>query len=57
VGMPVSYVGRARLYNPPVLDAFLERKPWTLRHVRSVKSVPKLALVHALSVAPGSPSV
>lgn len=52
VGMPVSYVGRARLYDPTVLDAFMARKPWTLRHreVRSQKSVSKLALVHAASV-------
>jgi hypothetical protein len=57
VGMPVSYVGRARLYSPTVLDAFMERKPWTLRHVRSVKSVSKLALVHTPSLGHGAPTV
>jgi hypothetical protein len=54
VGMPVSYVGRARLYSPTVLDAFLERKPWTLRHreVGAKQLVPrKLSLVHAGSVS------
>jgi hypothetical protein len=53
VGMPVSYSGRARLYDVTVIDAFLNRKPWTLRHApRSQKSVSKLALVHAASVTP-----
>jgi hypothetical protein len=50
VGMPVSYVGRARLYDPTILDAFMARKPWTLRHreVRPQKSVSKLALAHGV---------
>lgn len=54
VGMPVSYVGRARLYNPSTLDAFMARKPWTLRHreVGAKQPVPrKLSLVHAGSVS------
>jgi hypothetical protein len=58
VGMPVSYSGRARLYDVTVIDAFLNRKPWTVRHreVRSQKSVPrKLALVrHDVSVQGGT---
>ncbi len=31
-GIPVKYAGRTRLYDPRILDAFLERKPWTRRH-------------------------
>lgn len=31
-GVPVKRVGRARLYSRVVLEAFLERKPWTKRH-------------------------
>jgi hypothetical protein len=51
MGVPVSYVGRARLYDPTVLDAFMARKPWTLRHreVRPKQPVTKLTF-HAASV-------
>lgn len=31
-GVPVKRVGRARLYDPKVLDAFLDGKLWTRRH-------------------------
>jgi hypothetical protein len=31
-GVPVKRVGRARVYDRRVLDAFLEQKPWTKRH-------------------------
>lgn len=31
-GVPVKRVGRARLYDLRVLEAFLEREPWTRRH-------------------------
>lgn len=31
-GIPVKYAGRARLYDPRILDAFLDRDPWTRRH-------------------------
>lgn len=31
-GVPVQVVARARLYDPRVLDAFLNREPWTRRH-------------------------
>jgi hypothetical protein len=51
VGMPVSYSGRARLYDVTVIDAFLNRKPWTLRHSTSQQRVPrKLSIVHAASL-------
>jgi hypothetical protein len=33
-GIPVKYSGRARLYEPRVLDAFLDRANWTSRHLR-----------------------
>lgn len=39
VGMPVKRAGRVRLYDPRVLDAFLERAPWTRRHATSVVQV------------------
>lgn len=32
-GVPVKYVGRFRLYDPTVLDAFMDRDSWTKRHV------------------------
>jgi hypothetical protein len=35
-GVPVKRAGRARLYDPRVLDAFLEREPWTRRHANTV---------------------
>lgn len=35
-GVPVERVGRARLYRWSILQAFLERKTWTVRHGRSV---------------------
>jgi hypothetical protein len=31
-GVPVKRVGRSRVYDGRVLDAFLEQKPWTRRH-------------------------
>lgn len=32
LGIPVKYIGRTRLYDPRVLDAFMEREAWTRRH-------------------------
>lgn len=43
-GVPVKYVGRSRLYDPRVLDAFLERETWTRRH-QPVRQRRRLALV------------
>ena len=37
LGIPVKHVGRTRLYDPRVLDAFMERQSWTSRH-RLVKA-------------------
>lgn len=31
-GIPVKRAGRARLYDPRILDAFLDREDWTQRH-------------------------
>lgn len=31
-GVPVKRVGRARRYDPRVLDAFMDREAWTSRH-------------------------
>lgn len=31
-GVPVKVVGRRRLYDPRILDAFMDREPWTQRH-------------------------
>jgi hypothetical protein len=31
-GVPVKRVGRARLYAPYILDAFLDLETWTRRH-------------------------
>lgn len=31
-GVPVKRVGRKRLYDPRVLDAFMEGATWTRRH-------------------------
>jgi hypothetical protein len=39
-GVPVKRVGRARLYERRILDAFLDRANWTKRH----KPVPTQAL-------------
>lgn len=36
LGVPVKYLGRTRLYDPRVLDAFLERATWTRRHTTRV---------------------
>ncbi len=41
VGMPVKRAGRSRLYDPRILDAFMEREPWTRRH----KPVTNLSVV------------
>lgn len=35
-GVPVKTAGRARLYDPRVLDAFLNRDDWTTRHAGTV---------------------
>lgn len=32
LGIPVKRIGRARLYDPRVLDAFLDEERWTERH-------------------------
>ena len=32
MGVPVKYVGRTRLYDLRVLDAFLDRASWTRRY-------------------------
>ena len=32
VGIPVKRAGRKRLYDPRVLDAFLDGETWTTRH-------------------------
>lgn len=32
LGIPVKRVGRTRLYDPRVLDAFMEKETWTRRH-------------------------
>jgi len=32
LGIPVKHVGRTRLYDPRVLDAFMDRAAWTSRH-------------------------
>lgn len=32
LGIPVKRMGKARLYDPRVLDAFLEGEGWTYRH-------------------------
>lgn len=45
VGMPVKRAGRARLYDPRILDAFMERAPWTYRHKPVAKKPLALSLV------------
>jgi hypothetical protein len=49
-GVPVKRVGRKRLYDPRILDAFLDREKWTLRHrpARAEKRAPNLHVVPAL---------
>lgn len=32
LGIPVKYSGRFRMYDPRVLEAFMEREGWTRRH-------------------------
>lgn len=34
-GIPVKVAGRARLYDPAVLDRFLDRATWTRRYRRA----------------------
>ena len=36
-GVPVKRAGRARLYEPRILDAFMDRENWTKRH-RTVRT-------------------
>lgn len=43
-GVPVKRVGRARLYDQRVLDAFLEKRPWTVRH-RVIRHAPRLRVL------------
>jgi len=31
-GIPVKFAGRRRLYDPAILDRFLDRDTWTRRH-------------------------
>jgi hypothetical protein len=42
-GIPVKHVGRARLYDPRILDAFLDRATWTKRHRDPVAGKPGTA--------------
>lgn len=50
-GLPVKYSGRKRLYDPRILEAFLDREDWTRRHASPVRSVNRPRPVHARSVA------
>jgi hypothetical protein len=58
LGIPCKYSGRSRVYDPRVLDAFMDREAWTRRHKPTPKQrVSKLALVHAASVDRSSSTV
>jgi hypothetical protein len=35
-GIPVKVAGRRRLYDPRVLEAFLDREKWTRKHAEKV---------------------
>jgi hypothetical protein len=37
-GLPCKFVGRTRRYDPRVLEAFMERQPWTVRPSGSCKA-------------------
>jgi hypothetical protein len=58
-GIPCKFSGRARLYDPRVLEAFMEREGWTLRHKRPVESVPRRVnrSVHVASLGDNSQTV
>ncbi len=46
-GVPVKRVGRRRLYEPRILDAFLNRENWTKRHKTVAAAKPDIRIVKA----------
>jgi hypothetical protein len=53
LGMPCKFAGRARLYDPRVVDAFMDREPWTRRH----KPTPKQRVARRFAVVHNNGSV
>lgn len=54
-GIPVKYAGRSRLYDPRILDAFLDRTGWTHRYRVSRKPYrPHLVSRHGQSLTGGT---